>query len=104
MIVPITDLDKLPDHPGIYYVRDSQDNIIYIGKATSIKTRWEAHKKLAVILNYCQGSDATIETHKVSELLLRDVESIAIAQHDPVLNKQKPTKSGNKILEVAIAT
>ena len=32
-------LQTLPDHPGVYLMRDSQGQIIYVGKAVSLKNR-----------------------------------------------------------------
>ncbi len=33
------ELNKLPDHPGVYLMHDERDAIIYIGKAVSLKNR-----------------------------------------------------------------
>ncbi len=33
------ELKKLPDHPGVYLMRDDRDAILYIGKAVSLKNR-----------------------------------------------------------------
>ena len=33
------ELKKLPDKPGVYVMRDKDDNIIYVGKAISLKNR-----------------------------------------------------------------
>lgn len=33
------ELKKLPDSPGVYLMRDSHDNIIYVGKAISLRNR-----------------------------------------------------------------
>lgn len=33
------ELKKLPDHPGVYMMHDDTDNIIYVGKAISLKNR-----------------------------------------------------------------
>ncbi len=33
------ELKKLPDHPGVYIMRDNRDAILYIGKAISLKRR-----------------------------------------------------------------
>lgn len=33
------ELAKLPDKPGVYIMHDAQDNIIYVGKAVSLKRR-----------------------------------------------------------------
>ena len=34
-----TELKKLPDKSGVYIMRDKFDNIIYVGKAISLKRR-----------------------------------------------------------------
>ena len=33
------ELKKLPNKPGVYVMKDKQDNIIYVGKAVSLKNR-----------------------------------------------------------------
>ena len=33
------ELKKLPDKPGVYIMKDKEDNIIYVGKAVSLKNR-----------------------------------------------------------------
>lgn len=33
------ELKQLPDSPGVYFMRDSHDNIIYVGKAISLRNR-----------------------------------------------------------------
>ena len=35
--------DQLPEQTGVYYFRDQQDEIIYIGKALNIKKRVLSH-------------------------------------------------------------
>ena len=32
-------LKTLPDNPGVYLMKDENDNIIYVGKAVSLKNR-----------------------------------------------------------------
>ena len=33
------ELKKLPNKPGVYIMHDKEDNIIYVGKAISLKKR-----------------------------------------------------------------
>ena len=33
------EIKKLPDKPGVYLMKDKNDNIIYVGKAISLKNR-----------------------------------------------------------------
>ena len=41
--IDISNLSKLPELPGIYLFKDSQNNIIYIGKAISIQDRVKSY-------------------------------------------------------------
>jgi excinuclease ABC subunit C len=37
---PLTEkLERLPDRPGVYLYKDAKSQVIYIGKAASIKSR-----------------------------------------------------------------
>ena len=37
MFIIEEELKKLPDKPGVYIMKDKDDNIIYVGKAISLK-------------------------------------------------------------------
>ena len=39
MFIIEEELKKLPDKPGVYIMKDKDDNIIYVGKAISLKNR-----------------------------------------------------------------
>ena len=39
MATRVKSADKLPQKPGVYIMRDADDNIIYIGKSKSLKNR-----------------------------------------------------------------
>lgn len=44
----VVDLDKkdmLPDGPGIYFVCDSDGNVLYVGKSVNIHNRWLSHHR-----------------------------------------------------------
>ncbi|MCI8655014.1 MAG: excinuclease ABC subunit UvrC [Clostridia bacterium] len=43
MFVIEEELRKLPDKPGVYIMRDKDDNIIYVGKAISLKNRVKSY-------------------------------------------------------------
>ena len=34
---------NLPEAPGVYFFRDKEDNILYIGKATNLKDRTKSY-------------------------------------------------------------
>ena len=38
-----SDLEELPDDPGVYLIKDKKDKVIYVGKAKSLKKRVKQH-------------------------------------------------------------
>lgn len=97
------DLEKcgLPETPGVYFFRDDEGNILYIGKATSLKDRVKSYFALDLIetrglkvVNMVLASKIVTfeETGSVLEALLR--ESVLIKKHQPIFNtKEKDDKS-----------
>ena len=49
------ELKKLPAQPGVYLMHDAKDEIIYVGKAISLKNRVRQHFQSS------RGKTATIE-------------------------------------------
>ena len=92
---------KLPDAPGVYFFRDEDNNILYIGKATSLKDRVRSYfnpdlmktRGLRLVTMVTLAKTVTYqETGSVLEALL--LESKLIKEHDPVYNvKEKDDKS-----------
>lgn len=97
------DLEKcgLPDAPGVYFFRDSDNTILYIGKATSLKDRVRSYfnpdlmetRGLRLVTMVTLSSTVTYqETASVLEALL--LESKLIKEHNPLYNaKEKDDKS-----------
>lgn len=97
------DLEKsgLPDAPGIYFFRDSAGNILYIGKATSLRDRVRSYfnpdlqraRGLRLVSMVTAADTVTYqETGSVLEALL--LESKLIKEHIPPYNtKEKDNKS-----------
>ena len=38
-MLTINDIDKLPEKPGVYIMKDTKEEIIYVGKANVLKNR-----------------------------------------------------------------
>jgi excinuclease ABC subunit C len=91
----------LPDAPGVYFFRDEEGGILYIGKATSLKDRVRSYfnpdlmatRGLRLVTMVTLAKKVTFqETGSVLEALL--LESKFIKEHTPIYNtKEKDDKS-----------
>jgi excinuclease ABC subunit C len=94
-------VNKLPDDPGVYFFLDKDDNILYIGKATSLKNRVRSYfdkdiniKRGGKIQRMMILADniKIKKTDSVLEALM--LENILIKKHNPPYNtKEKDDKS-----------
>jgi excinuclease ABC subunit C len=92
---------KLPDNPGVYFFRDKEGKILYIGKATSLRDRVRSYfnpdlmetRGLRLVSMVTIADTVTYqETGSVLEALL--LESKLIKEHNPMYNvKEKDNKS-----------
>jgi len=97
---------KLPDSPGVYFFLSSKKEIMYIGKATSLKTRVKSYfdkdikEKRSVLIEKMVKEAKTIEwqeTDSVLEALL--LETNLIRTHKPRYNTfSKDDKSYNHVV------
>lgn len=83
-------LKTLPEEPGVYYMLDDDQNIIYIGKSKNIKSRVMAHltncttKRALEMKNKVKSVDFELTGNELIALLL---ESHEIHHHKPVFNR-----------------
>jgi len=81
------ELKKLPDKPGVYIMRDSGDNIIYVGKAVILKNR---------VKQYFRKTDKTARIEKMVSLIdhfeyiVTDNESEALILECNLIKKNMP--------------
>lgn len=97
---------KLPDTPGVYIFRGAARTILYIGKATSLKTRVASYFRRdlmetrgPIIANMVEAAKTvdTITTDSVLEALI--LEAHLIKKHQPPYNtKEKDNKSFNYVV------
>jgi excinuclease ABC subunit C len=97
---------NLPDEPGVYFFRDSSGEILYIGKATSLKDRVKSYFSKDLI--YSRGptivkmvEDAETVTYQVADSVLEALihETNLIKKYMPPANvMQKDDKSFNYIV------
>jgi excinuclease UvrABC nuclease subunit len=89
-MLPITQLEFLPKISGIYKVLDVNGNVIYVGQAKNIHSRWKkGHHKLSEIIAEC-GVEANIDWAEIPEWLLNRAENAAISFYQPKLNSKTP--------------
>ncbi len=102
------DLKKLnlPDHPGVYFFRGARREILYIGKATSLRDRVKSYFSKDLIFTRGQAvaqmvDRATTVTHIVTDSVLEAyiLETNLIKKHQPPANvMQKDDKSFNYVV------
>lgn len=100
-LVPKMDFDKLPDTAGIYYFKDVNGTVIYVGKAIRIKKRVLSHfyDKKENEIALCREIAAIDFEESGNELLALLMESTAIKKHFPKYNRaQKISNRGYAIL------
>ena len=97
---------KLPDSPGVYFFLSPKKEILYIGKATSLKTRVKSYfdkdikEKRSPLIEKMVKESKTLEwqeTDSVLEAML--LETNLIRTHKPVCNtRSKDDKSYNHVV------
>lgn len=97
---------KLPDNPGVYIFRGPKREILYIGKATSLKSRVASYFRRdliatrgPILVGMVESAKSVdhIETDSVLEALI--LEAHLIKKHQPPFNtKEKDNKSFNYVV------
>jgi excinuclease ABC subunit C len=105
MSISLTQLKKLPDSPGVYFFKKGKD-ILYIGKATSLKDRVRSYfasdllKTRSMLIADMVALAAKIDfqqTDSVLEALVLEAE--LIKKYKPKYNtKEKDDKSFNYVV------
>jgi len=84
-------LEELPESPGVYYYKDKDGNILYVGKAKSLKKRVKSYfspepitsRKISNMLKKTNDLTWTTTSSELSAILL---ESSEIKHHRPPFN------------------
>ena len=83
-------LNNLPVKPGVYYLRDKEDSIIYIGKAKSLKSRVRSYfqnstidPKTAVMISKIKDFEIIVTNSEIEALIL---EANLVKEHKPKYN------------------
>lgn len=87
MFIIKKELQKLPDKPGVYLMKDEDDNILYIGKAISLKNR---------VRQYFMRSNKTVRIEKMVSLIdhfeyiVTDTEAEALILECNLIKQHRP--------------
>lgn len=82
------ELKKLPQKPGVYIMKDIKDNIIYIGKAISLKNRVRQYFQSSK--NQTPKVKSMVPNIKEFEYIVTDSELEALILESNLIKKHKP--------------
>ncbi|MFG6094427.1 hypothetical protein D0962_33270 [Leptolyngbyaceae cyanobacterium CCMR0082] len=89
-MLPITQLNLLPEVSGVYKVLSATGEVLYVGQAQNIHKRWnKGHHKLHEIIAEC-GVSGFIQWIELPCWLLNRAENLAIRFYQPKLNQKTP--------------
>jgi len=107
-------LAKLPDHPGVYLMRDDRGRVLYVGKAQNLKNRVRQYWQNSRGRSGASGGPLRIEqaiervheveytlTDTVSEALL--LEGTLIKRHQPRFNVRLKDDKSYPFIKVTLA-
>ena len=77
---------NIPKHPGIYLMKDSNDNIIYIGKAKNLKNRVKSY----FLKNQNYKTQKLVEKISDIEFVLTDNEGEAYILESNMIKRYRP--------------
>jgi len=84
-------LDRLPDRPGVYLYKDAKGQVVYVGKAASIRTRVRSYfqtsrardAKTDALIDHIADVDYIVTSNELEALIL---ESNLVKRHRPRYN------------------
>ena len=104
--LPLTERQKLPKLPAIYFVITVDGEILYIGRSKNLAARWAVHHRYAELKTIANVRIGWL--HYSDELLLPEIEDALIKYFLPPLNRtpnqyRKPrqkNESRQKLIEI----
>ncbi len=82
------ELKRLPQNPGVYIMHDSEDTVIYVGKAKNLKNRVRQYFRKSS--NHTPKVLAMVENIAYFEYIVTDSETEALALECNLIKKYKP--------------
>ncbi len=82
----LTERVQLPNESALYFVLNATNEVLYLGRAKSLKARWRNHHRLA---DFMQKTDVRIAWVTVSDhYLLPALEDACLAYFQPTFNRR----------------
>ena len=83
-----TDLGEVPERPGVYLFRDGGGKVLYVGKASSLRSRLRSYRKMGgdgrFLIRFMEGEAASVET------IVTRTEKEALLLEDTLIKTHKP--------------
>jgi hypothetical protein len=84
--LPLEDRSSFPELSCVYYALSASGEILYIGKAKSLKARWQGHHRLEQLKRFKSVRIAWVGVHEDE---LDSFERLCINHHSPPLNNSR---------------
>lgn len=81
-------LKQLPSSPGVYFMKDSRQNIIYIGKSKNLKNRVQSYFQKAK--NHSPKVEKLVHTIRDFDYMVTDTEFEALLLECKLIKEQQP--------------
>jgi hypothetical protein len=85
--MPLTERKNLPPRPGIYFVFNQSEELVYIGRTISLCLRWSKHHRLQELLRMPHARIAWFAHDDVEDLPA--IEAAFISKCQPQLNGRR---------------
>ncbi|MEA2674451.1 MAG: excinuclease subunit [Chloroflexota bacterium] len=83
-------LKKLPDRPGVYLMRDARGDVVYVGKAQSLRSRVRSYWQKATPLGEVHRIRSVIDRVTEVEYTLTDSTSEALLLEANLIKRYRP--------------
>ena len=83
-------LKKLPDRPGVYLMRDARGDVVYVGKAQSLRSRVRSYWQKATPIGEVHRIRSVIDRVTEVEYTLTDSTSEALLLEANLIKRYRP--------------
>ncbi|MEM9137958.1 MAG: excinuclease ABC subunit UvrC, partial [Cyanobacteria bacterium P01_F01_bin.42] len=81
-------LKEIPPEPGVYFMKDAQDNILYIGKSKKLRTRVRSYFRQ--VQDHSPRIELMVHQIVAIEFIVTDTESEALALEANLIKQHQP--------------